>query len=120
MTVQNSQKLKLFSRLRRHGRVRAKIKGTKKRPRFSVFRSSKHIYAQLINDDKGETLVSVYDTEIKTKESKLKIAASIGQLIAKKAIENNIKQVIFDKGHYRYHGRIKAVAQGARKQGLKF
>jgi len=118
-------------RLRRHKKIRAKIFGTKEKPRFCVFRSAKHIYAQLIDDEKGKTIVSAKDAEIKITKSKSqpeenknsgKIAKSfeLGKLIAEKAVEKKIEKVVFDRGGYKYHGRIKAVAEGAREGGLKF
>ena len=111
-------------RLRRHKRVRAKISGSSKRPRLCIFRSVKHIYAQLIDDDKGKTLVSASDLEIKKRTSSTKtkanIAKEVGKLIAKKSLEKKIEQVVFDRGGYLYHGRVKAIAEGAREGGLKF
>ena len=92
--------------------MRAKIKGTAKVPRLCVFRSSKYIYAQVIDDEKGKTLAAA--------DGKLVSAAEIGKLIAKKAIEKKINKVVFDRGGYKYHGRVKALAQGARDAGLKF
>jgi len=109
-------------RHRRHMRIRAKIKGTEKYPRLSIFRSNKYIYAQLIDDLNGKTLVSVSDIKInkKNKLNKTEKAKEIGFSLAKKAINNKIKKIIFDRGGYKYHGRIKAVAEGAREGGLKF
>ncbi len=109
-------------RLIRHKRIRAKIKGTKERPRLSVFRSLKHIYAQIIDDEKGETLVSASDLEIKTdtKMSKKELAQKVGELIAKKAKEKGITKVVFDRGGFKYHGRIKELAEKARENGLEF
>lgn len=109
----------------RHKRVRAKIFGTKERPRLSVFRSAKHIYCQLIDDEKGKTLLSSSDLELKLKsqskrKSKLLIAYEVGKLIAEKALKKKIEKVVFDRGGYKYHGRIKALAEGAREAGLKF
>jgi len=103
-------------------RIRAKIKGTEKYPRLSIFRSNKYIYAQLIDDLNGKTLVSVSDIKInkKNKLNKTEKAKEIGFSLAKKAINNKIKKIIFDRGGYKYHGRIKAVAEGAREGGLKF
>ena len=114
--------LKQEKRYRRHRRVRAKVKGTKKCPRLSVFRSNQHISVQLINDNKRETLVSFDDLKIKKKKglTKMQLAKEVGRLIAKKALEKKIKKVVFDRGGYKYHGRIKAVAEGAREEGLKF
>jgi len=109
-------------RYRRHRRVRAKVKGTKDCPRLSVFRSSQHIYVQLIDDNKGKTLVSFSDSEIKKKKglTKVQMAKQVGSSIAKKALEKKIKKVVFDRAGYKYHGRVKAVAEGARKEGLSF
>ena len=178
--MKNLQKIKQQKKVRRHRRVRAKIKGTAKKPRFSVFRSNKYIYAQLIDDEKGETLVSASDigldtekvksqkvgqitnkthelkvgqitnkthelkvksdikgvipsisegsqvknkaedSKLKDKDGKIGIAFQIGELIAQKALEKKIKQVVFDRGGCKYHGRVKAVAEGARLAGLKF
>lgn len=117
-------------RYKRHRRVRAKIFGTAKRPRFSIFRSNQHIYGQLIDDEKGHTLVSANDLDIKNKSEKkkaedklsgkIKTAYQIGQLVAKKALEQKINKVVFDRGGYKYHGRVRAIADGARKGGLEF
>lgn len=99
-------------RLKRHKRIRAKIKGTAEVPRLCVFRSNKHIYAQLIDDEKGKTLLMAKDVK--------SAALNVGKLLAKKAIEKKIKKVVFDRGGYKYHGQVKALAEGAREQGLKF
>jgi len=113
--------IKQQKRLRRKGRVRAKIFGTAKKPRLVVFRSLKHLYAQLIDDQKGATLDFAKDTEIKgSKIKKTDMAFKVGELIASKAIKSGIKKVVFDKSSYQYHGRIKAAADGARKGGLEF
>ncbi len=106
----------------RHKRVRAKLFGTVKRPRLCVFRSAKHIYAQLIDDEKGKVLVSANCQKLKDKKNMKKIekAKEVGKLLAKKALEKKIEKVIFDKGGYKYHGRVKALAEGARENGLKF
>jgi len=116
--MQDKQK----KRYRRHKRVRAKVIGTKKCPRLSVFRSSKHIYVQLIDDVQGQTIVSFSDLKIKKKKgaNKTAIAKEIGRSIAKEALAKKIKKVVFDRGGYKYHGRIKAAAEGAREGGLKF
>ena len=144
--------------IKRRKRVRAKISGTNSVPRFSIFRSNKNIYAQLIDDEKGVTLVAASDKELKSKVSafggsaeggktqsskpqlktknskeeekknkkeivragKTLIAYEMGKLIAEKAIKKNIKKVVFDRGGRKYHGRVKAVADGAREGGLKF
>lgn len=110
-------------RYRRHKRIRAKVFGTSKVPRLVVFRSNKHIYAQLIDDEKGKTIAAASDLELKTKRkkiSKIDKASEVGKLVAKKAIDKKITKVVFDRGGYAYHGRVKAVAEGAREGGLKF
>ena len=108
-------------RNKRKRRVRAKISNTTKRLRLSVFRSSKHIYAQLIDDSVGKTLVSASDFEVtKKNQSKKQIATTVGELIAKKIKEIKVDKIVFDKGPYLYHGRVKNLAEGARSQGLKF
>jgi len=104
-------------RYRRHKRVRGKIFGKKEKPRLCVFRSAKHIYAQIIDDEKGKTMVSASDLELKKVEDKAK---EVGKLIAKKAKDLKIEKVIFDRGGYNYHGKVKALAEGAREGGLKF
>lgn len=116
------KKEKLEKIERRKKRVRAKILGKKDRPRLSVFKSLKHIYCQLIDDERGETLVSASDLELKLKKKmkKVEIAKEVGKLIAKKAKELKIEKVVFDRGAYKYHGRVKALAEGAREGGLKF
>ncbi|MBI2625310.1 MAG: 50S ribosomal protein L18 [Candidatus Nealsonbacteria bacterium] len=115
-------KVKNEKRIRRHKRVRAKIFGTAVRPRLCVFRSGKHIYAQLIDDIKGKTLDSASDLELKKTKIKGRVASSneVGKLIAKKALEKKIEKAVFDRGGYRYHGRVKSFAEGAREGGLKF
>ncbi len=105
---------------RRHRRIRAKVIGTKERPRLSVFRSNQHTYVQLIDDQESKTLVSVNDLKIKGKGSKIEISKQIGKLVAEKALAKKIKEVVFDRGGYKYHGRIKAIAEAARQGGLKF
>lgn len=115
-------------RKKRKKRVRSKIFGTSTKPRFSVFRSSKYIYAQLIDDAHRKTIVSAKSMDLKDQKidkvndlkAKTLIAYNTGLLIAKKASEKNIKEVIFDRGEYLYHGRVKALAEGARSGGLKF
>jgi large subunit ribosomal protein L18 len=117
------RKLKQEKRYRRHKRIRAKVSGTQERPRLCVFRSNKHIYAQLIDDEKGHVLLAASDLEFKktkSKKTKVDIAFEVGKLIAQKALQKNIKKVVFDRGGYKYHGRIKALAEGARKGGLEF
>ncbi len=112
---------KQIKRYRRHRRIRAKVKGTEEIPRLCVFRSAKHIYAQLIDDEKGRTLFSASDIELKNKKmSKTEKAYQVGKLIAKKSLEKKIEKVVFDRAGYKYHGRVKALAEGAREGGLKF
>jgi len=117
----NKEIAKKQNRQRRARRVRAKVFGTAKKPRLNVFRSLKHVFVQLIDDQKGKTLVSAKDTEIKdAKAKKAEIAFKVGELVASKAKKLGIEHVTFDKSGYRYHGRIKAIADGARKGGLIF
>lgn len=116
----NKLKVKKELRDRRHKRIRAKIFGTASRPRVSVFRSLKHLYVQLIDDERRVTILSASDSEIKEKGKKVELAEKLGELLAAKAAKNSIAEVVFDKSSYKYHGRIKAVADGARKGGLKF
>ncbi len=128
-------------RYSRHKRVRAKIFGTARVPRLCVFRSSKHIYVQVIDDEKSKTLAQASDFELKNTSNrndrhnlkqekkegtpkpltgKVAVAYKVGKLIAEKALQKKIKKVVFDRGGYKYHGRVKALAEGARKGGLKF
>lgn len=112
--------------LKKQARIRKKIKGTVNRPRLVVFRSAKHAYAQIVDDSTGKTLVSVStlskDLRENVKQAKTPIARykMVGVATAKKAIEKNIKEVVFDRSGYLYHGRVKALADGAREGGLKF
>ena len=114
--------VKTLKRIRRHTKIRKDIHGTKDRPRLCVFRSNQHIYAQLINDEAAKVLMSVSDKDLKAKkgEKKIDMAKEVGKLIAKKAIENKIEKVVFDRGGFIFHGRIKSLAEGAREGGLKF
>lgn len=108
-------------RIRRHKKIRARIHGTQDRPRLCVFRSVQHIYAQLIDDEKARVILLVSDKEIKSKKiKKVDVAKEIGKLIAKKALEKKINRVVFDRGGFVFHGRVKALAEGAREGGLKF
>ncbi|MFC1860287.1 50S ribosomal protein L18 [Chloroflexota bacterium] len=113
-------------RIRRHRRLRAKVAGTSSRPRLCVFRSLNHIYTQVIDDAQGHTLISAstLDSEIKdgAAEGKAKVARAelVGSLVAKRALSEGISQVVFDRGGYKYHGRVKALAEAARREGLKF
>ena len=106
--------------MQRKRRVRSRIEGTKERPRLSVFRSNTHIYGQIIDDQKGVTLFSVSDLGKKEKMKKIESAAAAGEELAKKAIAKKIKKVTFDRNGFIYHGRVKALADGARKGGLEF
>jgi len=113
------------NRLKRHYRMRNKIEGTPDRPRLNVYRSSKHIYAQVIDDATGVTLASAstQDKEIRDQLAELTksdAAKLVGQLVGKRAKENGINTVVFDRGGYLYHGRVKLLADGARESGLEF
>lgn len=109
------------ARLRRHRRVRGKISGTAERPRLDVFRSAKHIYAQIIDDVAGVTLVSAstLDKDFTGFGGNIAAAEQVGKNIAKKALEKGITEVVYDRGGFVYHGRVKALAEGAREGGLK-
>jgi large subunit ribosomal protein L18 len=115
---QDSNKL----RTARHKRVRAKISGTPERPRLNVFRSTKHIYAQIIDDVNGVTLASASSLSkgFEGDGGNVEGAKKVGELIAKSAVEKGITDVVFDRGGYLYHGRVKGLAEGAREGGLKF
>ena len=110
------------ARLTRHKRVRGKISGTASRPRLNVFRSSKNIYAQIIDDVKGVTLVSTssLDKDFAGNGGNKDAARKVGEMIAKRAAEKGIEEVVFDRGGYIFHGRVKELADGAREGGLKF
>ena len=113
------------ARYRRHARVRARVEGTTSRPRLCIYRSLNHIYAQVIDDSRRHTLVSAstLDSEIATEaagKKKKEKAGLIGSLTAKRALDKGIKQIVFDRGGYKYHGRVKSLAEAARQQGLKF
>jgi large subunit ribosomal protein L18 len=108
-------------RLRRRRRVRAKVRGSAQRPRLSVFRSNRGVFAQLIDDDSGKTLAAVNWTESDLRPlDRMEQAKKAGEAIAKRAAEAGISECVFDRGGYRYHGRVKALADGAREGGLKF
>jgi len=115
---------KTLKRERRHKRLRKKVFGTEEKPRLSVYRSLKHIYAQIIDDVKGHTILSVSTLSRELKDilkgkKKTEQAFIVGETIGKMALEKGIKQVVFDRGGFKYHGRVKAIAEGARKSGLK-
>ncbi|MBM3154315.1 MAG: 50S ribosomal protein L18 [Chloroflexi bacterium] len=121
----NKVELKRLARSRRHARLRTRVCGTGVRPRLSVFRSLNHIYAQIIDDTAGRTLVSAstLDKEISEKingKKKTESAELVGGLVAKRALDKGIKTIVFDRGGYKYHGRVKALAESARKAGLEF
>lgn len=131
--MKDKHALKIEKKYRRHRRVRARIFGTSEKPRLCVFKSGKHIYAQIIDDEKNKTLFSVSDLELKKSKTKSKpddskkeltakklIAFEVGKLIAKKSIEKKIEKIVFDRAGYNYHGKIKLLAEGAREGGLKF
>ena len=110
----------LRNKQRKIKRVRAKISGTADRPRLCVYRSGKQIYAQLIDDVKGNTLAAASSLEIKETKTPVQKAGAVGKLLAQKAQEAKIKTVVFDRHGYQYHGQVKALAEGARDEGLKF
>lgn len=117
--------IKKEAHLKRKKRIRKKLSGTELRPRLSVFRSSRHIYAQVIDDTSGHTLVAASSLEKAVKEhpkfdNKVTLAIFVGKLLAERAIEKGVKQVIFDRNGFLYHGRVKAVSDGAREAGLEF
>ncbi|MHB8904429.1 MAG: 50S ribosomal protein L18 [Patescibacteria group bacterium] len=118
----DNNKVKKQKQIRRHAKVRSQINGTIERPRFSVFRSNKGLFLQLIDDLNGKTLVSVSNSDIKEKQkgTKTDLSFELGKLIAEKAKAKKITAVVFDRGSYKYHGRVKAVADGAREGGLLF
>ena len=119
MVSKTDRKLK---RTRRHARVRTKVSGTAERPRLCVYRSNSNLYAQIIDDVSGNTLVaaSTLDKEVKTKKSNIEAAKEVGALIAKRAAAKNIKTVVYDRGGYIFHGVVKALAEAAREGGLEF
>jgi large subunit ribosomal protein L18 len=113
------------ARKRRHLRVRKRVKGTMERPRLNVYRSNKHIYAQVIDDVHGRTLVSAstLDKELRdviANGSNVEAARKVGELVAKRALEKGLTSVVFDRGGYLYHGRVQALADAAREAGLQF
>jgi large subunit ribosomal protein L18 len=119
------QKTAVAARKRRHERVRKKIRGTAARPRLCVFRSLSHIYAQVIDDDAGRTLTAASDLEAALAaqvngKTKTDVAGLVGELVGKRAREKGIEQVVFDRGGYKFHGRLKALAEAARQAGLRF
>jgi large subunit ribosomal protein L18 len=128
--IKRNSSERLKTRMARHRRIRKKVRGTNERPRLGVFRSLKHIYAQVTDDNTGSTLVSAStrSKEFQKRESKAKgskinnqeAALVVGELVAEKALAKGIKKVVFDRGGYSLHGRVKTLAQGARDKGLEF
>ncbi len=104
----------------RHRRVRKNVRGIADRPRLAVFRSSNHIYAQVIDDDRGHTLAAAGSVELKVEDVKTEVAKAVGTEVAKRALAAGITKVVFDRGGYKYHGRVKALADAARSEGLSF
>ena len=120
-----STNIRRLSRLKRKKRIRKRLSGTEQMPRMSVFRSSKHIYAQVINDISGNTVVAASSVEKVVREqpkfeNKVAMASYVGKILAERALEKGIKTVVFDRNGFLYHGRVKAVSNGAREAGLVF
>ncbi len=120
------KKTKAYHRRRLKRHIRLRISGTSERPRLTVFRSLRHVYAQIVDDAEGKTLVSVSDlskdlkTELQDVKGRIAVGRKVGEFAAKKALEKDIKQVVFDRNGFLYHGIVKAAADGARKGGLEF
>jgi large subunit ribosomal protein L18 len=117
--------LRTQARLKRKKRIRKKLAGTANRPRLCVFRSARHIYAQLIDDSQGQTLVAASSMEKAVREvtetkNKVTEANTVGKIIGKRALEKGVRQVVFDRNGFLYHGRVRAVSEGAREAGLEF
>ena len=108
------------NRLKRHARIRKNLSGSALAPRLSIYRSNTNMYAQVIDDEKGVTLVSASTKELNTKSNNIEACAKVGTLIAEKAVKAGITEVVFDRSGYKYHGRVKALADAAREAGLKF
>lgn len=115
----NEIKKKRIDRIKRHKRVRAKISGTKEIPRVSVFRSAKHVYVQVVDDRAGHTVLSVSDTELKER-NKTKSSLQTGEILGEELKKKGVDKIVFDRGGFKYHGRVKAVAEGLRRAGVKF
>jgi large subunit ribosomal protein L18 len=120
--MHNKQQAKRNKRIMRSRRVRAKVHGTAERPRAAIFRSLRHTYVQLIDDEQGKTLLAIDDKALKAGKGQSKVDQSkmLGQLVAEKALASKITAIVFDRRGYRYHGRVAAVAEGMRAGGLKF
>ena len=108
------------NRLKRHARIRKNLSGTKEAPRLSIYRSNTNMYAQIIDDEAGNTLVSASTSDLNLKSNNIEASAKVGTEIAKKALAKGITEVVFDRSGYKYHGRVKALADAAREAGLKF
>jgi large subunit ribosomal protein L18 len=115
-----SRKFDTRKRWIRHRRVRKNVRGVADRPRLAVFRSSNHIYAQVIDDDRGHTLAAATSLDLKSNDSKTDVAKVVGGAVAKAALAAGVTKVVFDRGGYKYHGRVKALADAARSEGLRF
>ncbi len=115
-----SNKFDTRKRWIRHRRVRKNVRGIADRPRLAVFRSSNHIYAQVIDDERGHTLASATSLELKSGDTKTVVSKAVGELVAKQALAVGVTKVVFDRGGYKYHGRVKALADAARSEGLSF
>ena len=113
-------KTKVKARLRRHRRVRKNVVGTPERPRLAVFRSNRHIYAQVIDDVAGQTLAAASSTKVSAEGDKKAVAHKVGEELGRRAQEKGVTKVVFDRGGNLFHGRVKEVAEGARKSGLQF
>lgn len=124
--MEKQKETKAFFRSRRHKRVRKKISGTAERPRLVVFRSLRHIYGQLVDDSRGVTLMGISSTSptvqgsVTDAKGKISTSKLTGKALAEKAIQSGVESVVFDRGGYKYHGRVRAFAEGAREGGLKF
>ncbi len=108
------------SRQKRHNRIKSKIKGTAEKPRLNVFFSLRYVYAQAIDDDSNQIIAEANSRKITKKDSKTTLAEKIGTLLAEKCLKKGIKKIVFDRGGYKYHGRVKALADSARQAGLEF
>lgn len=118
--MKKEEKIKKIRKARRAARIRSKIEDQMRAPRLTVFRSNKYIYAQVIDDNKGTTLISASEQEVDAKGNRVEKAKMVGVKLAEKAKAAKVKNVVFDKGSYKYHGRVKALAEGAREGGLNF
>lgn len=116
----NRTAFKTVKRLKNKAKIRKKVEGSEERPRLNVYRSGRHVYAQIVDDMTGKTLVAYSTLEAKLKTKNVETAKKVGAEIAKRALEKKIKSVVFDRSGYVFHGRVKAVADGAREAGLSF